>query len=128
MSQHDSTSSDPPSGLWKGYYCYSAGGIRHRQELDLKFRNYCISGDGSDGVSPFLIAGRYDERGEVIWTKTYPGSHQVQYRGFYEKKSIWGTWEIRGTVSRGGFRIWPAGEEADESAEVEAEVEHQLQA
>ena len=127
MSHQDPTSSNPPSGRWKGYYCYSANAVRHRQELELIFSNGSISGDGSDGIGCFLIAGLFDERGQVIWTKTYPGSHHVEYRGFWERKSIWGVWNI-GMLNRGGFRIWPDGAEENESSEVEAEVELQLQA
>ena len=60
-------------------------------------------------VGRFLISGRYDCANlECWWTKTYPGSHDVHYRGFREGKGIWGTWEI-GLHSRGGFHIWPKG-------------------
>jgi hypothetical protein len=76
-----------------------------------------VSGDGNDDVGRFLIVGRYDVANrECWWTKTYPGSHDVFYRGFREGKGIWGTWEI-GVIGHGGFHIWPKG---DQEAETEA--------
>jgi hypothetical protein len=78
-------------------------------DLDLSFANGDLSGGGSDDVGRFLMAGRYDAgNGECYWTKTYPGSHDVYYRGFREGKGIWGTWHI-GNYSHGGFHIWPRG-------------------
>ena len=106
-----------PSGPWTGFYNYRPGD-RHRMDLQLAFANGILTGDGSDDVGRFLIKGRYDaSNGECHWTKSYPGSHDVFYRGFREGKGIWGTWEI--TIrDHGGFHIWPkqAGE---------GEVEHE---
>jgi hypothetical protein len=75
-------------------------------------------------VGGFVIAGGYTDDGECRWTKTYPGSHEVAYRGFREGKGIWGLWEIP-AYCKGGFHIWPLGadgarEEAVASAEQEA--------
>lgn len=83
--------------------------------LHLTFANGSLTGDGNDDVGRFLVRGRYDaaER-ECWWTKTYPGSHDVHYRGFREGKGIWGTWDI-GLFAHGGFHIWPRG--ADEGEE-----------
>jgi hypothetical protein len=81
-------------------------------DLHLAFANGQMTGDGQDDVGRFLIKGRYDTANrECWWTKSYPGSHDVSYRGFREGKGIWGTWEI-GLWARGGFHIWPrtAGE------------------
>ncbi|HEY2951597.1 MAG TPA: hypothetical protein VGK40_03385 [Verrucomicrobiae bacterium] len=100
-----------PSGPWTGFYNYGPPG-RHRMDLHLAFANGQMTGDGQDDVGRFLIKGRYDTANrECWWTKSYPGSHDVSYRGFREGKGIWGTWEI-GLWARGGFHIWPrtAGE------------------
>ncbi len=76
-------------------------------ELSLTFASGNLSGDGSDDVGPFFVKGRYDSgTRECYWTKTYPGSHDVFYRGFREGNGIWGTWEIAHN-SHGGFHIWP---------------------
>jgi hypothetical protein len=86
-------------------------------DLHLDFAKGCVSGDGNDDVGRFLVVGRYDVANrECWWTKTYPGSNDVFYRGFREGKGIWGTWEI-GVIGHGGFHIWPKG---DQEAETEA--------
>jgi len=88
--------------------------------LHLSFAGGRMSGDGNDDVGRFLIQGRYDAASlECHWTKTYPGSHDVFYRGFREGKGIWGTWEIHDGC-RGGFHIWPraAGEGEEQTEEL----------
>jgi hypothetical protein len=86
--------------------------------LHLSFADGRMGGDGNHDLGRFVIQGRYDAASlECHWTKTYPGSHDVFYRGFREGKGIWGTWEIREDC-RGGFHIWPrAAGEGEEQAE-----------
>jgi hypothetical protein len=104
-----------PSGPWRGYYTYASSPARHRMDLHLTFKDGHVEGEGTDDVGPFQIAGTYDRESlEVRWTKTYPGSHLVHYRGFREGRGIWGTWHIT-AWSNGGFRIWPAAQ-GDEAA------------
>jgi len=110
-----------PSGPWTGFYNY-APGDKHRMDLHLDFGGGCISGDGDDDVGRFLIRGRYDVASlECHWTKTYPGSHDVQYRGFREGKGICGAWEI-GIFAHGGFHIWPKGAPEGEAETSAAEA------
>jgi len=79
-------------------------------DLHLSFANSTVTGGGNDDVGRFLIRGTYDVANrECQWTKTYPGSHDVDYCGFREGKGIWGTWRI-GVRGHGGFHIWPKGE------------------
>jgi len=109
-----------PSGPWLGFYNYRPGN-RHRMDLSLTFANGNLSGDGNDDVGPFLLRGKYEaQSGECYWTKTYPGSHDVFYRGFREGKGIWGTWEIHPDC-HGGFHIWPrsAGECEEQTTSAE---------
>ncbi len=90
--------------------------------LHLAFSAGCVTGDGNDDVGRFVVKGRYDSASrECYWTKTYPGSHDVFYRGFREGKGIWGTWEIPG-LAHGGFHIWPKDVQdgAKETAAAEA--------
>lgn len=103
---------DFPSGEWVGFYRES--GTNHRQEMSLSFSGGHLTGDGGDGVGCFAIRGGYDSKTrEVWWTKTYPGSHHVFYKGYREVKGIWGMWEIP-PAQRDGFHIWPRREgEAD---------------
>jgi len=109
-----------PSGPWVGFYNYQPGD-KHRMDLQLSFANGVVAGTGNDDVAPFVINGRYDTaNSECHWTKSYPGSHDVFYRGFREGKGIWGRWEI-GAADCGGFHIWPRsaseGEELSEYGE-----------
>lgn len=116
-----------PSGPWVGFYNYGPGD-RHRMDLHLDFGRGTITGDGNDDVGRFLIRGKYDSANrECSWTKTYPGSHDVYYRGFQEGKGIWGTWEI-GILTHGGFHIWPKGDHEGETMTVTEEVAGPLEA
>lgn len=112
------TDDDYPDGPWTGFYLQ--GQIRDRQELDLKFHDGWMTGDGIDGVGRFFIRGRYDrDTGQVWWTKSYPGSHDVFYEGYRDGKGIWGTWRVE--FERGGFHIWPKGQGEAAGATTEAE-------
>jgi hypothetical protein len=112
-----------PAGPWRGYYLYAPGGVRHRQELSLAFRDGVMTGDGVDGVGSFIVRGHYDPlTHEAHWTKSYLGRHTVYYRGFREGKGIWGTWVIHAAL-HGGFRIWPRGVSEDEELAAEAAAE-----
>jgi hypothetical protein len=89
-------------------------------DLNLVFVAQAISGDGSDDVGRFMIAGHFDETiGDCAWTKTYLAAHAVYYRGFREGKGIWGVWELTG--DSGGFHIWPFQEGALEHEEKDCE-------
>ena len=115
-----------PSGPWTGFYNYTGPEDRHRMDLHLDFANGRMTGDGTDNIGLFLIKGGYQAASrECEWTKTYPGSHQVFYRGYREGNGIWGTWEIP-PFSRGGFHIWPRrasdGEQEARTTEVERPV------
>lgn len=92
--------------------------------LDLTFQDGLLRGGGDDDVGTFFLKGRYDADSlEVYWTKTYPGRHDVFYRGFGEKGWIWGTWMLSNGMT-GGFKIWPrrAGAEEASTAEAAAEI------
>ena len=108
---------DFPSGPWTGFYNYGRSTRKHRMDLVLTFSNHTISGDGSDDIGRFFLAGRFDDsKVECYWTKTYIGAHDVYYRGFREGKGIWGLWEL--PSESGGFHIWPQGQgEGDEDYE-----------
>lgn len=112
-----------PSGPWTGFYNYTGPEDRHRMDLRLEFKQGRMTGAGSDNVGYFLIDGSYDPVSkECHWTKSYPGSHHVCYRGFREGVGIWGTWEIPPSA-RGGFHIWPRRFKQGESEELETTLE-----
>jgi hypothetical protein len=93
-------------------------------DLILEFHDGLISGEGADGIGFFGIDGRYHSKAaECSWIKTYFGSHSVEYSGFRERKGIWGTWTIG--ASKGGFHIWPIGEDAAIKA-LKEEVEQEF--
>lgn len=131
-----SSESDPrfPSGRWIGFFVDKRMPGKHWMDLRLTFAQGVMTGDGHDRVGAFTINGSYKlDDGLCIWTKKYPGSHDIFYRGFNEGKGIWGTWELNmlGIRATGGFHIWPDGmpdpsephlaEEADEPVTVEKE-------
>ncbi len=95
------------SGAWRGFYSYGRGD-RHDMQLDLLFSGGILAGDGVDDVGSFVMHGSYDPlSGACRWTKTYIGSHDVEYSGTREGHGIAGTWQLgRG---HGTFRIWPSG-------------------
>ncbi len=112
-----------PPGPWIGFYTYGGGRDKHRMDLMLNFASGTITGEGTDDIGPFVIRGRFDLKSrECYWTKTYVGGHDVYYRGFRERKGIWGTWEIL-MDTHGGFHIWPKalGEDAGETETAEEE-------
>jgi hypothetical protein len=102
-----------PSGPWTGFFLDRRMPGRHRMELDLKFQEGLLTGDGRDHVGQFLLRGRYElDSGRCHWNKQYIRQHHLFYKGFNEGKGIWGVWEITiaGIVVRGGFHIWPEGQ------------------
>lgn len=102
-----------PSGPWRGYFIQWSS--RSRTELDLRFSNGLISGHGADWVGEFTIKGRYQtDDGKCWWTKRYVRGHDVAYQGYNEGRGIWGVWEINSVQWRGGFHIWPKGQEEGE--------------
>jgi hypothetical protein len=110
-----------PTGHWTGFYAY-APQDKHRMDMHLTFARGSIAGEGNDDIGVFFIRGKYDgATKECYWTKSYPGSHEVFYRGFREGKGIWGKWEL--DRMSGGFHIWPRNEgsgDLDAHAEQEA--------
>lgn len=128
--------SDPrfPSGPWVGYFLQRAFPGRNMMEMHLTFRNGVIAGEGRDWVGRFVLRGRYSvENGRCHWTKQYVGKHSVFYQGYNEGKGIWGVWDLKSELLRGGFHIWPQGmavsddprlsEEADVPVTVEQKAE-----
>jgi hypothetical protein len=122
--QSDMSEAMFPSGPWTGFYSYANPADKHRMDLHLTFANGIMTGDGNDDVGLFRIQGRYDAGvAECYWTKVYPGSHEVFYRGYREGKGIWGRWEI-GLLGHGGFHIWPRGQaETDQQSESDEKAE-----
>jgi len=111
----------PPSGPWSGYYLYGYAGPKHRMRLVLTFNvDGKIKGNGVDDIGPFAVDGVFDLRtNEVRWTKSYVGAHSVKYGGFYDQKTICGSWNLM--ALHGGFWIWPGSAERGEDAYGETE-------
>lgn len=134
--QHPSPSAETddrfPSGPWTGYYVQQ--GQRGQQDLILNFRDGEAEGSGSDAGGDFLVQGRYDaDRARCTLTKTYPGSHEVEYEGAADDSGIWGTWllysmfgQVGIPADRGTFHIWPTakGNQHAERAEAHAPIDH----
>jgi hypothetical protein len=120
---HSATETDArfPSGQWKGFWLQRGLEGRQWMNLTLEFVNGRIVGEGRDRVGEFLIRGSYElKEGRCTLTKTYPGSHDVDYRGANEGdgKWVWGLWRIR--TDSGGFHLWPDGEPDPTGSELKA--------
>ena len=111
----------PPSGSWSGYYVYGDAAEKHRMRLRLSFSpNGTISGVGDDDVAPFTIRGIFDRSANCAnWTKAYIGMHTIDYRGWYDGRSICGNWVL--VPVSGGFWIWPDTLGSEEQVHVEIE-------
>jgi hypothetical protein len=101
-----------PSGKWTGFWlqrCYSG---RQYMSLELTFLNGAIQGHGFDRVGEFDLTGTYDLRnGGCTISKAYRGAHSIIYEGRNEADGqwIWGVWRMR--IDRGGFHLWPQGQD-----------------
>jgi hypothetical protein len=121
-----------PSGPWQGYFLESHRADKGWMELELKFQDGQIRGEGRDRVGMFILRGTYQiEDGRCHWAKRYIGKHDVLYAGYNEGRGIWGTWEITDPACKGGFHIWPiregaSGPELDTSESVDLEDEGEL--
>ncbi|MFM7161879.1 MAG: hypothetical protein ACKO3P_16115 [Planctomycetaceae bacterium] len=110
-----------PSGPWVGFFIQ--WGSRSRTELDLRFADGKLTGHGADWVGEFVIKGGYQtEDGKCWWSKRYVGGHDVFYQGYNEGRGIWGTWQIPHVTWRGGFHIWPKGQEEGEHDTAEEDI------
>jgi hypothetical protein len=122
-SQSPPTETDSrfPSGPWKGFWLQRGLEGRQWMHLTLEFVNGRVVGEGRDGVGEFVIRGSYElGEGRCTLTKSYPGSHDVDYRGANEGdgKWLWGLWRIRSET--GGFHLWPKGEPDPTGSELKA--------
>jgi hypothetical protein len=115
------TDSRFPSGPWIGFWIQPRLG-KQRMTLWLQFANGSVNGSGRDIVGPFNFTGVYDlKTGRVLMTKQYEGAHTVQYDGANNGDGmwLWGLWNIRS--HRGGFHLWPEGEEDPTQRKLSAE-------
>jgi hypothetical protein len=113
-----------PSGKWTGFWLQRFYAGRQYQALNLTFANGEVLGDGSDRVGEFTMAGSYDlKTGRCDLVKAYIGAHALSYEGKNEGdgKWIWGLWRM--TLDRGGFHMWPAGEDDPTGQKLRAQQE-----
>ena len=112
-----------PSGPWEGFYLQPDHPGRHGMELYLTFQEGRLRGEGRDVIGEFLLNGTYEcDSGKCWWSKRYLGKHDVAYQGYNEGRGIWGVWEIS-TNFKGGFHIWPVGQNCGDQQAVSDEVD-----
>jgi len=114
-----------PSGPWIGFFDQPmAPAGRHKTELQLRFQDGKMTGDGVDWVGPYKVLGCYRlEDGRCEWLKEYIGKHTVVYAGYNEEgMGIYGGWMLTATM-RGSFRIWPAGLEEEVATDLDADLD-----
>lgn len=111
MAAEHETDPGFPSGPWTGFYTYLGFPDEfHRMRLDLTFVRNHLRGDGTDDIGPFRLHGGYElDTRRCWWVKTYPGSHQVFYKGVQQGRMITGEWALP-PAHHGAFSIWPGGE------------------
>jgi hypothetical protein len=112
-----------PGGPWTGFFqqSWKAPG-RFPTDVDLRFQDGELWGEGRDLVGRYTVRGTYDRAdGRCEWTKQYVGRHSVSYLGYNEGNGIWGVWEIRALFGlyrdHGVFHLWPQGRSPGSDAE-----------
>lgn len=114
-----------PSGKWTGFWLQPTLAGRQWMSLTLSFFDGKVQGEGTDSVGEFAMSGSYElSNGTCSIVKSYVGAHEVVYEGRNEDDGmwIWGLWHIA-TTDRGGFHLWPAGEEDPTGARLKAAKE-----
>lgn len=94
----------PSMSDWTGYYTYHGESEEHWMDLTLRVTGGEVCGRGTDDVGAFAIDGSVDGAGQCVWTKIYPASQGVSYRGILRGNTMEGRWGVL-TLS-GTFRIW----------------------
>ena len=117
-----------PTGPWAGFFLQHWLPGRHPTHLHMTCRGGRLTGTGRDAVGAYTIDGTYDlATGRCEWAKQYVRKHSVVYRGVNDGRGIWGVWEIRlfgGLyLDRGGFHLWPEGEDDPTGRKLHAEHE-----
>jgi hypothetical protein len=107
------TETDPrfPSGPWVGFWIQQGMG-KQKMRVALWFAAGKVGGSGADLVGKFAFDGTYDlKTGRCVMTKQYENAHRVLYEGVNEGDGmwLWGLWRL--DLDRGGFHLWPEGEE-----------------
>ncbi|HET6246176.1 MAG TPA: hypothetical protein VFE47_00610 [Tepidisphaeraceae bacterium] len=120
-----------PSGPWTGFWVQRGMG-KQKMRLSLWFAGGKVGGSGADIVGRFSFDGRYDlKTGKCVMTKQYEHAHRIHYDGANEGDGmwLWGVWRVG--PDRGGFHLWPEGEEDPtlrrDKAEREAPVDERKQ-
>jgi hypothetical protein len=112
-----------PSGPWSGFWIQDGMG-RQTMRLTLSFSGGKVSGHGTDIIGRFTFEGTYDlKTGRCLMVKQYEAAHRVQYDGVNEGDGmwLWGVWRME--IGRGGFHLWPEGEEDPTRRRLKAEKE-----
>lgn len=114
-----------PSGRWTGFWLQRFFAGRQYMSLNLTFVNGVVRGEGVDRVGAFSVTGTYDlKTGNCAMNKAYAGAHSLSYDGRNEGDGqwIWGLWRLH-TADRGGFHLWPEGEDDPTGRTLRAEQE-----
>lgn len=112
-----------PSGPWVGFWIQRGFG-KQKTSTILTFRDGRIDGAGGDIAGRFSFTGTYDlKTGRCKMDKQYFGGHLVKYDGVNEGEGLWlwGLWTLYG--DRGGFHLWPEGENDPTEKRTSVELE-----
>jgi hypothetical protein len=128
-SERAETDARFPSGPWTGFWLQRIyTGRQYMRDLWLHFVDGRVTGGGVDLVGEFTFNGSYQlDDGTVTLSKQYISSHLVRYEGRNQDDGmwLWGVWTIG--YDRGGFHIWPQGEEDPTRRRLKEELDVPLQ-
>jgi len=113
------------SGPWSG--SRNIGPKKIDMELDLKFHNGAVEGNGTDEIGELHINGTYEERPPFSskLLVTYFGQESMEFNGFRESEGggIFGTWKTSQATAgpkSGDFHIKPKQRSPEETARMQA--------
>src|SRR5262245_44560325 len=70
-----------PVGPWRGIWTYFTEHKHHPMQLNVLTASGRFESEGTDEVGTFELSGELGpSSGQVVWTKSYEGQHQIEYR------------------------------------------------
>ncbi len=103
-----------------GWWQQSGFGRQPMHDLQIRFADSQIGGQGIDLIAPFTLAGSVRPDGSVEMVKRYLGRHSVLYVGQYDGEgTLYGDWDIDGYRGKWSIKlVRPADHTTDEIRDI----------